>query len=219
MEEYRDRVDLVWNAFGKGIITIDQVRQRLLLIEDDMNRKVIDRTTLLGRSMTEVFRDITNNIADTMAKATMGMEVSWRNMFDAITQEALSFIYKMSVVQPIMTALFGNLYSKQSGTGQGLLEDWLRSFMPTPVGVTPAAGAGYVGDQAEILGFAGGGSFKVGGSGGSDSQAIKFRASPGERVDILTPEQQRGASMPSVQVVINNQSKLVNRLLVWRAID
>lgn len=206
MEEYRDRVDLVWNAFGKGIITIDQVRQRLLLIEDDMNRKVIDRTTLLGRSMTEVFRDITNNIADTMAKATMGMEVSWRNMFDAITQEALSFIYKMSVVQPIMTALFGNLYSKQSGTGQGLLEDWLRSFMPTPVGVTPAAGAGYVGDQAEILGFAGGGSFKVGGSGGSDSQAIKFRASPGERVDILTPEQQRGASMPSVQVVINNQS-------------
>lgn len=39
--------------------------------------------------------------------------------------------------------------------------------------------------------FAKGGSFKVGGSGQVDSQLVAFRATPGERVDIRTPSQQR----------------------------
>lgn len=40
-------------------------------------------------------------------------------------------------------------------------------------------------------GFATGGSFMVGGQGGTDSQLVAFRASPDERVTIETPEQQR----------------------------
>jgi len=40
-------------------------------------------------------------------------------------------------------------------------------------------------------GFAKGGSFRVGGSGGTDSQEVKFRASPNERVTIETPAQAR----------------------------
>lgn len=43
-----------------------------------------------------------------------------------------------------------------------------------------------------LLGFANGGSFKVGGAGGIDSQVVAFRASPDERVDITKPGQQRG---------------------------
>lgn len=41
-------------------------------------------------------------------------------------------------------------------------------------------------------GFQHGGSFMVGGQGGSDSQRLSFFATPGERVDISTPAQQRG---------------------------
>jgi len=40
-------------------------------------------------------------------------------------------------------------------------------------------------------GFAHGGAFTVGGSGGTDSQAVRFMATPGERVTVETPEQQR----------------------------
>lgn len=43
-----------------------------------------------------------------------------------------------------------------------------------------------------LLGFAGGGSFPVGGTGGTDSQLVQFKASPNERVTISTPGQ--GAS-------------------------
>lgn len=42
---------------------------------------------------------------------------------------------------------------------------------------------------SKFLGFASGGSFKVGGSGGTDSQLVAFRATPGEMVDVRTPGQ------------------------------
>lgn len=49
-------------------------------------------------------------------------------------------------------------------------------------------------------GFAGGGSFVVGGSGGSDSQFVGMRLTPGERVTVQTPQQQAAAPV-NVRVV------------------
>jgi len=42
-----------------------------------------------------------------------------------------------------------------------------------------------------LIGFANGGSFTVGGTGGIDSQLVAFRATPGEMVDIRKPGQDR----------------------------
>jgi hypothetical protein len=41
-----------------------------------------------------------------------------------------------------------------------------------------------------FMGFAGGGDFTVGGGGGTDSQLVAFRATPGETVSVRTPSQQ-----------------------------
>jgi tape measure domain-containing protein len=55
-------------------------------------------------------------------------------------------------------------------------------------------------------GFATGGEFRVGGSGGTDSQMVAFRATPGEKVAVSTPQQVRkgdpnaGGTPPNVQV-------------------
>ena len=46
--------------------------------------------------------------------------------------------------------------------------------------------------QARLEGFAMGGSFRVGGSGGTDSQLVQFRASPNETVTIRRPDQGGG---------------------------
>jgi hypothetical protein len=51
-----------------------------------------------------------------------------------------------------------------------------------------------------IPAFAGGGSFQVGGTGGTDSQLVKFKASPSERVTVSKPGQGQGG----VTVVNNN---------------
>ena len=52
----------------------------------------------------------------------------------------------------------------------------------------------------KVPGFKTGGSFRVGGSGGPDSQMMQFRASPGEMVDIRRPGQDTGGAM-AVHVV------------------
>lgn len=68
---------------------------------------------------------------------------------------------------------------------------------PPPVNYALAAAVGIetAANIANILGqgtaFATGGSFTVGGSGGTDSQQVAFRATPGEHVAISTPQQLR----------------------------
>lgn len=61
-------------------------------------------------------------------------------------------------------------------------------------GVASAVGGGlgsFLGHKvADLLGFQHGGSFKVGGSGGRDSQLVAFKASPREKVSVETPMQQ-----------------------------
>ncbi len=51
-----------------------------------------------------------------------------------------------------------------------------------------------------LFGFANGGQFKVGGSGGTDSQLVAFRASPNETVTVTRPDQRMGGA----SIVINN---------------
>jgi hypothetical protein len=55
-------------------------------------------------------------------------------------------------------------------------------------------GSGFLGFLGGLLGFQHGGEFKVGGSGGADSQLVAFRATPGERVTIA-PEGSGGGGV------------------------
>lgn len=57
-----------------------------------------------------------------------------------------------------------------------------------------------------LFGFATGGSFTVGGSGGTDSQLVAFKATPGEKVTVNTPQQASGGATVNYAPVINAQS-------------
>lgn len=78
--------------------------------------------------------------------------------------------------------------------------------------ILAATGQDHVGVSpfAKLFGFAHGGSFEVGGNGGTDSQLVAFRATPGETVEVRTPVQQSraGGSEGETQdvrvVVVNN---------------
>lgn len=75
-----------------------------------------------------------------------------------------------------------------------------------------ASGAGATGGGigkmlGGLFGFANGGSFMVGGNGGTDSQLVAFKASPDERVSISTPRQDRLAAKGSggkMTVIVKN---------------
>jgi len=84
------------------------------------------------------------------------------------------------------------------------LADSLTSLLRGAKGSSSGGALGWlssVGSVAKNLfgglpGFKTGGSFKVGGSGGPDSQLMAFKATPGEMVDIKKPGQMTGGGAP-----------------------
>jgi hypothetical protein len=105
-----------------------------------------------------------------------------------------------------------------NGDIKGLFNDLLRDLMGNALrdlgqtlfkaigGSAKGSGGGGGGFWGTVLGamkvpgFKTGGSFRVGGSGGADSQLMQFRATPGEMVDIRRPGQDAGGGM-AVHVV------------------
>ena len=83
---------------------------------------------------------------------------------------------------------------KMGSAGGKAASDFGGLFADMAGGVASAVGGGigsFLGNAfADLLGFQHGGSFKVGGSGGKDSQLVAFKASPRERVSVETPGQQ-----------------------------
>jgi hypothetical protein len=102
------------------------------------------------------------------------------------------------LAQRLRDALFDNL------------ADTLTNMLRGPKGSSGGGAMGWLKSAGSVLksfsggkipGFKTGGSFKVGGSGGSDSQLMQFRATPGEMVDIRRPGQDQGSGAMAVHVV------------------
>ena len=136
----------------------------------------VDRLTLLlekGSIDQDTFRRATRAARDALedsAQATMGVVTAQDVLTDAIAGNISSFEDLGRIGLKVLT----DLAIKAAGFGG-------------------AGGGSDFGSQISsavsliLGGFQHGGSFKVGGVGGPDSQLVAFRASPGERVDI-TPE-------------------------------
>ena len=120
-----------------------------------------------------------------------------RQVNELISQELGQRLFRSVFGEGGGPTSFGSLFAHVFGGGGG-------------GGGAVASAAGGGGGQsvveAILQGFAGmqtGGSFVVGGSGGPDSQLVGLRLTPGERVDVSTPQQQRGGRSITV---INNIS-------------
>lgn len=105
-------------------------------------------------------------IEDALVRLATTGKFSWREMINSMLAD-LSRLAAHKLLAAIVGAAFGgDITSMASSAGAG----------------TP--------------GYAHGGSFRVGGVGGTDSQLVAFRASPSERVTITTPEQERDGGGP-----------------------
>lgn len=104
-----------------------------------------------------------------------------RSVLQGLAQDVLRIFARKTVTEPMagmLTSGFAALFNSGSAS----------SSLPDAQSVTgPYGGMG-------TTGFAGGGSFEVGGAGGTDSQLVGFRATPGEMVSVQTPGQQAGGS-------------------------
>lgn len=107
-----------------------------------------------------------NKASDALADFVTTGKMDFEGLVDSIAKD----ITRLAMQQMMSSAFGGGMGGDMGGGG----------FM----------GALFSG-LGNLFGFATGGSFEVGGQGGTDSQLVAFKASPNERVTVETPEQQR----------------------------
>ena len=133
--------------------------------------------------------DLVNEIADWMGPRLQDAMVT--PALDALNETSSAFEASASDIGSHMEGLFKSIASKD---WKGVLGSVLDMF--GGMGGNVGKGAKIVSSILGALpGFKTGGSFKVGGSGGADSQLMQFRATPGEMVDIRRPGQDAGGGM------------------------
>lgn len=150
--------------------------------------KVAEQAKTTSELVAESFESAFNKATDALAKFVETGKLD----FAELTRSILADISKMALKSAMSHAVgqfstgFGNAVSgaQPAGGGGGGGDSWL-------TGLGGMVGAFFGG------GFATGGSMIVGGTGGTDSQLVSLRATPGERIDVTTPHQQQQMAAPA----------------------
>lgn len=154
--------------FIEGRITIEEYQTTM----DSLRISMLDLNTDINSGLSRGLLKIKAQIQDLASTAENVLTNAFNGALDALTNFVTTGEINFSgLVDSILQDLTRLLIQKA-----------LLSLIP---GLGPAAGA--------VPGFATGGQFTVGGSGGTDSQPVRFDATPGERVTVETPAQQRAS--------------------------
>lgn len=181
----------------------------------DFGRAGEDTAATIAQSFGNIGSVVGSNLGQ-VNTALKSSEAGFQDWAGEVSSDMSSVVSK---AQSTASAL-ANLKGSSSGSGRSgsqFISNYTGDFFAD----NPTAGhhGGVVFNNSGILssndlhnpGFAGGGSFTVGGQGGTDSQLVKFMASPDERVTIETPSQQRarqsGSSPTVVQVSMTVNAK------------
>jgi Lambda phage tail tape-measure protein (Tape_meas_lam_C) len=124
-------------------------------------------------------------------------KLNWKSLTTSLIDDFVKFeatILESKALSYIADLLSGNMSVSASATlGQSaaagatsaldsLFSGGLSATASAALGASASAGADSA--LASLLGFKNGGAFNVGGSGGTDSQIVAFKATPGERVQV-----------------------------------
>lgn len=118
---------------------------------------------------------IADSVSESFGSALEDMIIdgaSWRDSLAGFLKDIARELLRVAAITPLMNSLKS--------------------------GITSAFGSGGGLSLGNLMGFANGGSFQVGGTGGIDSQLVAFRASPNERVTITKPGQEGGGGSSAV---------------------
>ncbi len=158
------------------------------------NEEVIDSFAAVGQSGKDAGDDIAEGL-DVAGEKAESLADRVKSAFQGLGQDIKGLIsgttswndVLINVLETVARIAFQQIDFTGGGTN-GLAGDLIGSFI------------------GGLFGFASGGSFKVGGNGGVDSQVVAFKASPDEVVSVMTPAQQRDAAEydGGRSVVVNN---------------
>jgi hypothetical protein len=183
--------------------TYEGVRQWLVDRFNALVRQIGERVQAVGNFFRDLYIAVVGNswipdmvraVADWMGPRLQDAMVN--PALDATSATGEAFQGLGSSVEGTMDNLFRSIASKDwKGVLGGVLD--ILGGTESKLGSFARLGSSIL---KALPGFATGGSFKVGGSGGVDSQLMAFRATPGEMVDIRRPGQVADSGALSVHV-------------------
>ena len=155
-----------------------------------LNREFTDTAS----QVEDVFTNAFSSAEDALTDFVKTGKLEFGSLIDSLLNDLIRLSIQQTVLAPLSSALSG--FGGFGGGGGGL------------VGPPAPGGGGLFGGIGDffggLFGFASGGSFKVGGAGGTDSQLVAFKATPNERVTIETPsQQQRNGNFIGSNVTVN----------------
>lgn len=177
-DKLQANIDLLDQAFFDGAIGAGQYDEAIAKLTSGASSKLKETKSIAE----ELGLTFTSAFED----AVVGGE-KFSDVLKGLERDIARIITRKTVTEPFgnaVSSMFSSGFSNGFGNGQNLF-----------------------GDIASLFGFATGGSFTVGGSGGTDSQLVAFRATPGEMVDVRTPGQAAGGGGVSIVQHINIDSR------------
>jgi hypothetical protein len=150
-------------------------------------------------------------LATKTAKAAASMADAWGTAAESIVGPMASAFKDLASINKKYAGA-----AKALAIGEALVQTFLgatkaftafAAYPPLAIAAAAAATAAGLANVAKISAteFAHGGSFRVGGSGGMDSQMINFMATPGEMVDVRTPGTTGSTGSGSTEVTLRGR--------------
>ena len=197
-EQYATEVERLTRLLNAAAISQDTFNRAMR--EANIRRDAEDPLSQAGQRIAEQNREEAEKRREDAIQFAADHEESLRaSTYDGIRsglQAAADGNLGQYLAQRLRDALFDGL------------ADTLTNMLRGPKGSSGGGAMGWLSSIGSVLktfsggipGFKTGGSFKVGGSGGADSQLMQFRATPGEMVDIRRPGQDQGGGQIAVHV-------------------
>lgn len=160
---------------------------------------------LVWTTITNWVRSQIESIGDTIKSMAGSVGTSMYEMFTAAWEGIKGRVQGIidGIKSMISSAFTGATTGAQSAASQSQASQRIaRENFYKNMGDTPSEAARKA--AQEYPGFANGGSFRVGGFGGVDSQLVAFRATPGENVQISRPGQSQGINVGTINVYAND---------------
>jgi hypothetical protein len=172
----------------------------------DSIKKTDDESKKLAQEIGGAVRQGASRFLDAMTQigTSKSIVTDLGNAFLGLAQDIEKAILDVLILEPLIEGLKAEMQA--SGGFSGLFGDFLSWFggggggmgPPTPSTYGPA--------------YASGGDFVVGGTGGIDSQLVRFAATPGEQVSVRTPGSGRsGTPVVNNTYIVNNSSAHASR--------
>ncbi|RPH65000.1 MAG: hypothetical protein EHM89_00225 [Acidobacteria bacterium] len=185
------------------IMVQNQVNEILNKNREDIEKndaQIVKSAQEAADKTAEAWGSALGGIGKSFLDAALEGEQSFGQMAERMMVDISMLIIKMAALEAI-----------KSGVASGSIGSGTGGFLSAIFG--GANGFDYVANsnRLQLPGFATGGSFTVGGAGGTDSKLAMFRVTPGESVHVRTPQQQQamaqqGPSRGPTQVLVQMQN-------------